>query len=97
VQRVGRSLLSRVQVTLRDVEAVVATIRRKRRGGKLRAEARVRRLLTLNHRLGKCHLEFITAGFGADPEELRALLATYAADAGKRAELKALPVFEDPG
>lgn len=95
----GRSLLARVQVTLRDVEAVVATVARKRRGGKLRAQARLRRLLNLNKRVGeKCHFEFLTAGAGVDAAALRAVLVGYVEEPERRAELRPLPVFEDsPG
>lgn len=96
VTRVGRSLLARVQVTLRDVEAVVATVRIKRRGGRLKAQARVRRLLAFNMRVGQvCHFEFLAAGIGVDAAALREVLAGYVADPAARAELRPLPVLED--
>lgn len=91
----GAWVLSRVQLTVRDVEEVVQTVRRKRRGGKHGAMARVRRSLGFNFKAGKCHIEFLTIGFGVDAEELRLVLAGYVAGADRRAELRALPVPED--
>lgn len=92
----GWSLIKRVQVTVRDVEAVVATVRRKRRGGKLQAQRWVRRLLTLNKRVGKeCHLEFMAVGIGVDAAALAEVLVGYMAEASSRERLRPLPVLGD--
>lgn len=91
---VGRSALTRVQIVVRDVEEVVATVRRKRRGGRHQAQARVRRLLSFNFK-GGCHFEFIRVALGVDMRELHAVLAGYVADPASRAGLAALPDPED--
>jgi hypothetical protein len=92
---VRASVLSRVQLTVRDVEEVVQTVRRKRRGGKHKAQARLRRSLGFLYKAGKCHVEFLPVGFGVGAEELQLVLAGYVAGADSRAELRALPVPED--
>lgn len=43
VKLVGRSALARVQLSVRDIAEVLQTVRRKQRGGKLKAQARIRR------------------------------------------------------
>lgn len=95
VKLVGVSALARVQLTVRDVEEVAATVRRKRRGGRLRAQARIRRTYALNYWAGKCHVEFMARGLGVDAAALHAVLAGCVADAGSRAGYRALPVPED--
>jgi hypothetical protein len=94
VTLVGRSALTRVQIVVRDIEEVVATVRRKRRGGRHQTQARVRRLLSFNFK-GGCHVEFLQLGLGVDMRELHAALAGYVADPASRAELAALPDPED--
>jgi len=95
VKLVGVSALARVQLTVRDIEEVLQTVRRKQRGGKHKAQARIRRSFELNWWGSKCHVEFMGIAFGVDAAALHAMLAGYAADAGRRAELAALPVSED--
>lgn len=95
VKLVGRSALARVQLTVRDIEEVLQTVRRKRRGGKFKAQARIRRMFELNWWGSKCHVEFMGIAFGVDATALHAVLAGYVDDPGRRAELMALPVSED--
>lgn len=95
VKLVGRSALARVQLSVRDIGEVLQTVRRKQRGGKLKAQARIRRMFELNWWGSKCHVEFMGIAFGVDAPALHAVLAGYVADPGRRAELVALPVSED--
>ena len=95
VKLVGASALARVQLSVRDIEEVLRTVRRKQRGGKLKAQARIRRMFELNWWGSKCHVEFMGIAFGVDAPALHAVLAGYVADPGRRAELMALPVSED--
>ncbi len=95
VKLVGRSALARVQLSVRDIAEVLQTVRRKQRGGKLKAQARIRRTFELNWWGSKCHVEFMGIAFGVDATALHAVLAGYVADPGRRAELMPLPVSED--
>jgi hypothetical protein len=95
VKLAGASALARVQVTVRDVEEVALTVRRKSRGGRHAAQNGVRRLLNWNYHGSKCHIEFLAVGFGIDAAGLHAILAGYVADAGSRNALKPMPGAED--